>query len=154
MHPIKNRGYSGRVNNSCSTYGNRCVSITSFLILFGFPISWIYVILGLVSSTISSYHHYSSNPAHGDMFSIQDYVIKLVSDLRWFSPGTSVSSTYKTDRHDIAFLVWCTQIVLCSVQSPPKIKMMSYTDPTKITGDETSGRLFLLVFTYMFLWLT
>jgi hypothetical protein len=25
--------------------------ITSFLILFGFPISWIYVILGLVSST-------------------------------------------------------------------------------------------------------
>jgi hypothetical protein len=55
--------------------------------------------------TISSYHHYSSNPAHGDVFSIQDYVIQFVSDLRWFSPCTSVSSTYKTDRHDIAELL-------------------------------------------------
>jgi hypothetical protein len=35
--------------------------------------------------------------------SIQHYVIKFVSDLRqWFSPGTPVSSTNKTDRHDIA----------------------------------------------------
>ena len=33
------------------------------------------------------------------------YVIKYVSDLltgRWFSPGTPVSSTNKTDHHDIA----------------------------------------------------
>ena len=39
----------------------------------------------------------SSNAVYGELYSIQHYVIG-----RWFSPGTSVSSTYKTDRHDIA----------------------------------------------------
>ena len=44
----------------------------------------------------------SSNPAQGKLYSIQHYVIKCVSDLRgWFSAGTPVSSTNKTDRHDI-----------------------------------------------------
>ena len=36
----------------------------------------------------------SSNPVHGEMYSIQDYVIKFVSDLRQvggFHWGTSVS---------------------------------------------------------------
>jgi hypothetical protein len=33
------------------------------------------------------------------MHSIQHCVVKLVS--LWFSPGTPVSSTNKTDRHDI-----------------------------------------------------
>jgi hypothetical protein len=40
----------------------------------------------------------------GDVYSIQHYVIKFVSDLRQvggFSPGTPVSSTIKTYRHDI-----------------------------------------------------
>jgi hypothetical protein len=35
---------------------------------------------------------------------IQHYVIKFVSDFavgRWFCPGTTVSSTNKTDHHDI-----------------------------------------------------
>jgi hypothetical protein len=36
---------------------------------------------------------------------MQHYVIKFVSDLRqvglWFSPGTPVYSSNKTDRHDI-----------------------------------------------------
>ena len=36
---------------------------------------------------------------------VQHYVIKFVSDLRqtgrWFSPDTPISSTNKTDRHDI-----------------------------------------------------
>jgi hypothetical protein len=46
----------------------------------------------------------SSNPVHGEVRSIQHYVIKFVSELRqvWFSPGTPVSSTNKTDVHDIA----------------------------------------------------
>jgi hypothetical protein len=49
----------------------------------------------------------SSNPAHGEVYSTHHYyiVIKFVSDLRqvrWFSPGTPVSSTDKTDRNDIA----------------------------------------------------
>jgi hypothetical protein len=45
----------------------------------------------------------STNPAHGEVYSIQRYVIKLVSDLRWwFSPGTLGSSTNKTNYRDIA----------------------------------------------------
>ena len=46
----------------------------------------------------------SSNPAHGEMYSIQHYMIMCVSDLRqvdqWFSLGTPISSTNKSD--DIA----------------------------------------------------
>jgi hypothetical protein len=41
-----------------------------------------------------------------EVYSIQQYVIKLLSDLRQvgrrFSPSSPVSSTNKTDRHDIA----------------------------------------------------
>ena len=46
----------------------------------------------------------SSNLVHGEVYSIQHYVIKFVSDFaadRWFSAGTPVSSTNKTDCHDI-----------------------------------------------------
>ena len=47
----------------------------------------------------------SSNLIHNEVYSIQQYVIKFVSDL-WqvsgFSPGTPVSSTNKIDRHNIA----------------------------------------------------
>jgi hypothetical protein len=45
-----------------------------------------------------------SNPVHGEVYSIQQYVIKFVSDVRqvgFFFTGTPVSSTNKTDRHDI-----------------------------------------------------
>ena len=35
-----------------------------------------------------------------EVYSIKHYVIK--SDVRWFSPGTPVSYTNKTDRYDIA----------------------------------------------------
>ena len=45
----------------------------------------------------------SSNPAHDEVYSIQHFVIKFISDLRQVGvfPGTPVSSTNKTDRHDI-----------------------------------------------------
>jgi hypothetical protein len=48
----------------------------------------------------------SSNPDHGEVYIyiylIQHYVIKIVSATgQWFSPGTPVSSTNKTDSHDI-----------------------------------------------------
>ena len=43
----------------------------------------------------------SSNPVHGDVYSIQYYVRQLLATGRWFSSGTPVSSTNKTDRHDI-----------------------------------------------------
>ena len=37
--------------------------------------------------------------AHDEVYSLQQFVIKLFAAGRWFSPGTSVSSTNKTDRH-------------------------------------------------------
>jgi len=43
----------------------------------------------------------SLNPDHGEVYSIQHYVIKFVSDFAtgwWFSLGTPVSSINKTDR--------------------------------------------------------
>ena len=46
----------------------------------------------------------SSNPAHGEVYSIQYYVIKFVSDLQHvggFLWGTPVSSANKTDCHNI-----------------------------------------------------
>ena len=46
----------------------------------------------------------SSNRVHGEVYSIQHYVIKFVSDLRQVG-GTLVSSTNKTDRHDITELL-------------------------------------------------
>ena len=50
----------------------------------------------------------SLSPVHGEVYSIQHYVISFVSDL-WqvggFSPGTLVSSTNKTDSHDITEIV-------------------------------------------------
>ena len=45
---------------------------------------------------ISANHDWCSNPAHGEVHTIQYCVIKLVSDLR------QVSFTNKTDRYDIA----------------------------------------------------
>jgi len=46
----------------------------------------------------------SSNPSHGKVYSIQHYLIKFVSHLRQaggFLRVLPVSSTNKTDRHDI-----------------------------------------------------
>ena len=43
----------------------------------------------------------SSNLTHGEVYSLQHFVIKFVSHLRQFSPGTLVSSTNKSDRHGV-----------------------------------------------------
>jgi hypothetical protein len=46
----------------------------------------------------------SSNPVHGEVYSIQHYVVKFVSYLRQvvgFFPDIPVSSINKTDRYDI-----------------------------------------------------
>jgi hypothetical protein len=43
----------------------------------------------------------SSNPADGEVYSIQHYAIKFAT-CWWFSLGTPVSSTNKTYLHDIA----------------------------------------------------
>jgi len=50
----------------------------------------------------------SSNPVHGEVYSIQHYMIKFVSDLRQvrgFFPGTPVSSTNKADSPDITAIL-------------------------------------------------
>ena len=49
-------------------------------------------------------HPLGGGPCSGEVYSIQHYVIKFVIWLAtglWFSLGTAVSSTNKTDRHDI-----------------------------------------------------
>ena len=51
----------------------------------------------------------SSNPSDGEVYSIQHYVIKFVSDLRQlgvFLRVLRVFATNKTDRHDIAEIVF------------------------------------------------
>ena len=40
----------------------------------------------------------NSSPVDDEVYSIQHYMIKFVSDLRWFYLGNPVSSTNKTDR--------------------------------------------------------
>jgi hypothetical protein len=58
---------------------------------------------------ISVYHHkrcaFESRP--GEMYSIQHYVIKFISDLRQVDDfcGTPISSTNKTDRYNITELL-------------------------------------------------
>ena len=49
---------------------------------------------------ISAYHHWRCEFESRSGRGVQHYVIKCVSDL-WFSPGTPVSSTNKTDHQDI-----------------------------------------------------
>ena len=75
----------------------------------------------------------SSNPVHGEVYSIQHYVIKFVSDLRqvclWFSPGTSVSSTNKTYLHDITEIL--LKVVLNTINHKPPPVM--YTNQVYFT---------------------
>ena len=61
----------------------------------------------------------SSNPVHGEVYSIYHYVIKFVSDLRQFG-GTPVSSTNKTDRHDI------TEILLYIINLPITLGVLDF----------------------------
>jgi len=60
----------------------------------------------------------SSNPVYGEVYSIQHYVIKFVSDLLQVggSPGPPVSSTNKTDCHDITDIL--LKVVLNSTNKP------------------------------------
>ena len=49
----------------------------------------------------------TSNPPHSEVYLIQHYVIHFISDLRQvvFFRGNPVSSTNKTDRHDVTELL-------------------------------------------------
>ena len=80
----------------------------------------------------------SSNDTHGDVQSIQYYVIKFVSDLRQvggFFSGTLASTSNKTDRHDIAeiLLKVALNTITPHIRSMPlfvsKIKLRSLVLP-------------------------
>jgi hypothetical protein len=59
----------------------------------------------------------SSNPVHGEVYSIQHYkVCQRLATGRWLSPGTLVSSTNKTDRHDIAEIL--LKVALNTINQP------------------------------------
>jgi len=64
------------------------------------------------------------NPAHGEVYSIQHYLIKFVSDLRQVggvSPSTSVSSTNKTYHHDVTEILVLTMVVWCIEKLEEKV---------------------------------
>jgi hypothetical protein len=42
----------------------------------------------------------SSNPVHGELYSICDKVYQWLATGQWFSPGTPVSSTQLPSNHD------------------------------------------------------
>ena len=71
----------------------------------------------------------SSNPAHGEVYSLQYCVIKFVSDFRQFSPGISVSSTNKTDHHDITEILLKVALNTITHHTHP-ISLKLYVSPT------------------------
>ena len=83
----------------------------------------------------------SLNPVHGEVYSIQHYVIQFVSDLR-ISPGTLVSSINKTDLHDI------TEILLKVVLNTINQIKPNQTKPKILLEESTSRN--LEIFKYIF----
>ena len=69
------------------------------------------MIVGFTSTcAVSAYHQYSYEfqPVHGEVYSIQHYLMKFVSNLQQvgvFFPGTPISSTNKINRHNITEIV-------------------------------------------------
>ena len=62
---------------------------------------------------------------------------------RWFSPGTPVSSTNKTDRHNITEILW--KVVLNTITLTPfqlyleQIYIYFYTTSEKPVNDQSYG---------------
>jgi len=75
----------------------------------------------------------SSNPAHGELYSIQHYVIKFVSDLRQdigFLRVFRFSSTNKNDLHDIAEILLKVALNIITLTLAP----IRYKDWERIFG--------------------
>jgi hypothetical protein len=60
-----------------------------------------------------------SNPANCEVYSIQHYVIKLVSNLLQVCDLSPVSSTNKADRHDITEIL--LKVALNTITLPPDL---------------------------------
>jgi gamma-glutamylcyclotransferase (GGCT)/AIG2-like uncharacterized protein YtfP len=67
----------------------------------------------------------SSNHVHGEVYSIQHHVIKFVSDLRQVGCFLRVSSTNKTDRHDITEIL--LKVALSTINQSNHSKIFSMT---------------------------
>jgi hypothetical protein len=77
---------------------------------------------------ISAYHHYSYEFEYCSWCclldtTLCDKVCQLLMTDQWFSPGTLVSSTNKTDHHDIAEIL--LKLALNTVTHKPKRKNAS-----------------------------
>jgi hypothetical protein len=59
----------------------------------------------------------SQNPAHGEVYSIQYYVITFVSNLRQVG-GFLLAILFKTDSHDITEMF--LKVVLTTINQPTK----------------------------------
>ena len=89
------------------------------------------------------------------------YNILWLATGRWFSPGTPVSSTNKTDRHDIAEILlkvalktttvssntmsMSIRFLIKEISTQKNLKKMSNTDATKNTRWTRVGKQFLLL---------
>ena len=80
--------------------------------------SWLYCIwinnLPMLSLPITT--EVNLNPSHGELYSLCDKVCQWLAASLWFSPGTTVSSTNKTDRHDISEIL--LKVALNTITSP------------------------------------
>ena len=98
---------------------------------------------------ISAYHHYSCE------FDLCNKVYQWLATCRWFSPGTPVSFTNKTDHHNIAEILWKvalstiapTPITTELVSSIPSVvrctrykvrRVLRFTWPVKLTLHDTN----------------
>jgi len=67
----------------------------------------------------------SLSPTHGEVYSIQHYEIKTLGAGWWFSQGTPISSTNKTDRHDMTEIL--LKVALNTInQTKPKGIFISF----------------------------
>ena len=67
-----------------------------------------------------------ANPAHGKVYSIHHHMI-IIQNGWWFSQGTPVSTTNKTDNHDITEVM--LKMALNSITlTPPLVMFVTYTE--------------------------
>ena len=78
----------------------------------------------------------SFNPVRGDVYLIQHYEIKFVSDLRQVGGFLQVSSTCKTDRHDITEILLKVALNTITLTPPPitrQLVIWNFSDVTALS---------------------
>jgi hypothetical protein len=84
----------------------------------------------------------SSNPVHGEVYSIQHYVIKFVSDLRQVGEILRFSAN-KTDCHDITEIL--LKVTLNAIHQPTMITFPRHVHYNKKKINEQIGIFFRLL---------